>query len=301
MRASPRHILICGPTASGKSALALALAERTGARIVNADALQVYRDWRVLTARPGPEEEARAGHLLYGHVAFDHWYSVGDWLREVRGLLASGPLIFVGGTGLYLTALTEGLADIPASSAEVRQRGTALLEAKGIGVFRDYLAARDPDYLAIVDVNNPMRLQRAWEVHEMTGRPMSWWRAQPREPLVELPDAVALSLVSDPGWLAARIQARFEEMIGMGVLSEVARVMPMWQPGLPATRALGAAELRAHLMGEISLDEAVERAKIVTRRFAKRQRTWFRSNMGDWRQVGWDGSQMEALVAELAG
>ena len=178
----PRHILIAGPTASGKSALALALAERLDRPIVNADALQVYADWRVLTARPSDDEVRAVPHRLYGHVGFETAYSVGDWLRDVDGLLTGGkPLIFVGGTGLYLTSLTHGLADIPATPEAMRQQANDIFAAEGIEFFQDYLRTNDPDYWKIVDQSNPMRLQRAWEVQESTGRRMSAWRGRPRK------------------------------------------------------------------------------------------------------------------------
>ena len=297
MSAPNRHVLIAGPTASGKSALALAFAERTGASIVNADALQVYRDWSVLTARPQTEDLNRAEHLLYGHVGFDTAYSVGDWLREIEVCLANGQrLIVVGGTGLYMTSLTQGLSEIPSTPEDLRQRGNDLYQSEGIAVFQTYLSTHDPAYFDIVDQNNHMRLQRAWEVQELTGKPMSWWRSQPKTVLLPLDRVLPLSLVSDPAWLNTRIAGRFDQMIGMGALDEVRANLDRWDDALPSSKALGARELRAHLLGEMSLEEAVERAKIATRQFAKRQRTWFRSNMGDWRQVEWDGSQVEEVV-----
>jgi tRNA dimethylallyltransferase len=168
-------VLIAGPTASGKSALALEIAEASGGVIVNADALQVYDGWRVLTARPGPEEEARAPHSLYGHVPFEAEYSVGDWLRALAPLLqADQRPIIVGGTGLYFRALTEGLAEIPPIPPEIRAEAEALPAEDLLS----WLRAHDPDTVARIDTQNPARLRRAWEVLCGTGRPLSAWQAE---------------------------------------------------------------------------------------------------------------------------
>lgn len=277
-----RPVLIAGPTASGKSGLALALAERDGGAIVNADALQVYANWRLLTARPSPEEEARAPHLLYGTVARDQDWSVGHWLRAV-GPLLTGPQrpIIVGGTGLYFTALTEGLAVIPPVPPEVRAEA-------------DALRLRDPDLMladldaptrAKIDVQNPARVQRAWEVLRATGRGLAEWQADTPPPLLPLARAEAIVLRPGRDWLAERIDRRFDQMMAAGALDEVRAELPYWDPARPSARAIGAAELVAHLQGECTLDEAVAAAKVATRQYAKRQRTWFRSRMGAWRSV----------------
>ncbi|QHQ34796.1 tRNA (adenosine(37)-N6)-dimethylallyltransferase MiaA [Algicella marina] len=284
--ALPRPILIAGPTASGKSALALRMAEALNGIIVNTDALQVYDCWQVLTARPPAEDLARAPHRLYGHVGYAQPYSVGNWLREVERLLASDrPLIFVGGTGLYFQALTQGLAEIPATPAPVRAEGDALLAAEGLDVFRHYLAQHDPDLFARMDTQNPARLQRAWEVHRATGRALSAWQAETGPPLVAEDAALTLSLVSDPDWLGQRIDRRLGMMLEEGALEECRAILPRWQPSLPASRALGAAEFTAALRGELTLDDALARARTATRQYAKRQRTWFRSKMRSWHQV----------------
>ena len=281
-----KPILIAGPTASGKSALALALAERIGATVVNADALQVYDAWRILTARPSPDEEGRTPHALYGHVPPETAYSVGAWLRELKPLVDAGtPLIIVGGTGLYLSALTRGLAPVPHTPPEIRAEGDRLREDRGLDAFRDYLRRHDPALHARLDLNNGMRLQRAWEVHRATGTPLSEWQKKTPEPLISKRNAVKLKLESDAGWLADRIEARFEAMIGGGALNEVAAAQDWWDEGLPASRALGAPELMAHLHGKLTLQEAVDRGVVATRQYAKRQRTWFRSNMHDWTPV----------------
>lgn len=276
--AQDRPVLIAGPTASGKSGLALAIAEAHGGRIVNADALQVYAVWRILTARPGAAERERAPHLLYGHVAEDAPYSVGHWLREVAPLLRGARPIVVGGTGLYLTALTEGLADIPPVPAAIRARAEAMPHAE----MRDAL---DPATRARLDLANPARVKRAWAVQEATGRGLARWQDATPPPLLPLRDALPLLVEAPPEDLTPRIARRFDAMLDAGALDEVRAVMPRWDPARPAHRAIGAPELVAHLRGEIDLATARERAVIATRRYAKRQRTWFRARMGDWPKV----------------
>lgn len=272
-------VLIAGPTASGKSGLALALAERQGGVIVNADALQVYAGWRVLTARPAPEEEARVPHRLYGMVAADQDWSVGHWLRAVAPLL-QGPArpIIVGGTGLYFTALTEGLAEIPPTPPAIRAEGDSL----SLG---QLLEALDPETRTRIDQRNRARAQRAWEVLRATGRGLAAWQAETGPPL--LPPDRAARLVLRPGrdWLAERIARRFDQMIAAGALDEARAALQGWDPARPASRAIGAPELIAHLRGEMPLADAVEAAKLATRQYAKRQRSWFRSRMSDWQAL----------------
>ncbi|WP_299837878.1 tRNA (adenosine(37)-N6)-dimethylallyltransferase MiaA [uncultured Jannaschia sp.] len=278
-----RPVLIAGPTASGKSALALAVARAGGGRIVNADALQVFADWRVLTARPAPEEEVQAPHALYGHVPWDRAYSVGDWLRDVAPLIVAGPRpIVVGGTGLYFRALTEGLAEIPPTPPDIRAEAEARLAAIGLDAMGRELA---PDVRADLDLANPMRVLRAWEVARATGRSIRDWQADTPPPL--LPRAAATSLMIDApkDWLTPRIERRFDAMLAGGALAEARAVLPRWDPSLNAARAIGAAELVAHLRGDIDLATARDRAIVATRRYAKRQRTWFRARMRDWRRI----------------
>ena len=278
-----RPVLIAGPTASGKSALALAVARTGGGRIVNADALQVFADWRVLTARPAPEEEAKAPHALYGHVAWDRAYSVGDWLRDVAPLLSGGPRpIVVGGTGLYFRALTEGLAEIPPTPPDIRAEAEARLAAIGLDAMGRELA---PDVRADLDLANPMRVLRAWEVARATGRSIRDWQADTPPPLLPLAAATALVIDAPKDWLTPRIERRFDAMLAGGALAEARAVLPRWDPALNAARAIGAAELVAHLRGEIDLATARDRAIVATRRYAKRQRTWFRARMRDWRRI----------------
>ncbi|MDP3959818.1 MAG: tRNA (adenosine(37)-N6)-dimethylallyltransferase MiaA [Pseudorhodobacter sp.] len=276
-------VLIAGPTASGKSGLALELAGRQGGVIVNADALQVYDCWRVLTARPSAADEALVPHRLYGHVGRDQDYSVGHWLGEVAQVLAGGARpIIVGGTGLYFTALTAGLAAIPAVPAQVRADGDARRRA---GDVAEMLTELDPATRAAIDRRNPARVQRAWEVLRATGRGLADWQAATGPALLPLAAVQALVLRPDRAWLGARIDARLDAMMAAGALDEVRAQLPHWNPAQPSARAIGARELVAHLRGEIGRDQAVTLARIASRQYAKRQRTWFRSRMADWHEV----------------
>lgn len=272
-------VLIAGPTASGKSALALEIAETQGGTIVNADASQVYDCWRILTARPDKEEEERAPHLLYGHVSAHQPYSTGHWLREVMAILKEDrrPII-TGGTGLYFAALTEGLAEIPPTPPEVRRSGDEMsLEA--------LLDALDEKTLAGIDRRNRARVQRAWEVLTATGRPLSEWQAETGPAALPLSACYPIVFDVEKEWLNQRIARRFDLMLKEGVLEEVAALEPSFDPGLPAHRAIGAPELVAHLRGELRLEEARDAVIIATRQFAKRQRTWMRSRMKLWHPV----------------
>ena len=274
-----RPVLIAGPTASGKSALALRIAREQGGIIVNADASQVYGCWRVLTARPSPAEEAQAPHRLYGHVAHDAAYSAGHWLREVLPLLR-GPQrpIIVGGTGLYFHALTRGMAEIPPIPAAVR----AEADARPLDRL---LAELDPETAARIDRMNRARVQRAWEVLRATGRSLASWQADTPPPALPVAAASAILFDVPKEWLTARIARRFDQMLDQGALEEIAAMRDRYDPALPACRAIGVPELMAHLRGEIPLTQARERAIISTRQFAKRQRSWFRSKMRQWLRV----------------
>ncbi len=287
-RGLTRPLLIAGPTASGKSALALALAGRSGGAVINADSQQVYRDWRILTARPAPEEEARAPHLLYGHVALDADYSVGAWLADLRGALAScrarglRPIV-TGGTGLYFKALTEGLAPIPPVPPEIRAAAEAELSRIGLPAFAAALAARDPETAAGLDPANPARWLRAREVLDATGEGLAAWHRRTPAPLLPLEETVALKLLPPRDRLHARCDARLDAMLEQGVLDEVERVMSLGlDPGLPGMKAVGAPEFMAHLRGETTLAEAIDRAKAATRQYAKRQSTWMHNQMLRW-------------------
>lgn len=276
-------VLIYGPTASGKSGLALDIAERQGGVIINGDALQVYQGWPILTAQPPAADLARIPHHLYGHLPFDAPYSVGDWLRDVVPFLDAhaqgGPRpIIVGGTGLYFTALTEGLANIPQTPPDVRKRGDTL-------ALTEMISALDSDTAAAIDLNNRARVQRAWEVQATTGRSLQYWHGQTPPPRLPLANCTPLALLPDVDWLNDRISRRFDLMMDMGALSEAKQMRPSWDPLAPSSKAIGAQEMMQLLGGDLSSDSARERIIIATRQYAKRQRTWLRSRMKRWQIV----------------
>jgi tRNA dimethylallyltransferase len=251
--------------------------------IVNADALQVWSCWRILSARPTAADEARAEHLLYGHLAPGADHSVGHWLRAVAPLLSGGARpIIVGGTGLYFTALTEGLAEIPPTPPAVRAEADSLMAAEGVAPM---IAALDARTAARIDLMNPARVQRAWEVQRATGRGLAAWQDDTARPLLPLTEADALVLTPDRDWLAERIDQRFDRMLAAGALDEVRGILPVWDASALWAKAIGAPELVAHLRGEMPLDAARAAAQAATRQYAKRQRTWFRSRMKGWRQI----------------
>lgn len=273
-----KPVLIAGPTASGKSSLALAIAERDGGQIINADALQVFDCWQALSARPDASETARAVHHLYGHVPYAVRYSTGHWLRDVAPLLKGGRPIIVGGTGLNFTSLTEGLAEIPEISRDIRQQANDLnLEA-----MLDALDKRTTDTM---DTANRARVQRAYEVLQATGRSIRDWQDETPPPLLPLQDTYPIVLTADKEWLNDRMERRFDQMLENGALDEARALLPHWDPELPASRAIGGPELIAHLNGEMSLAEAKTRANIATRQYAKRQRSWFKARMKQWQHV----------------
>ena len=273
-------VLIAGPTASGKSALAMEIAARDGRVIVNADALQVYGCWRVLTARPSLADEAALPHALYGHVGRQESYSTGRWLREVVPFLAQ-PVVIVGGTGLNFSALTEGLADIPAVPPEVRAEADARVAVEGFAALRGEL---DAATLARIDTQNGARIQRAWEVLRSTGRGLAAWQDETPAPALPRAQAEALVLRPEVGWLDARITRRFHAMLEAGALEEARAALPNWQPRLPSSRAIGAPELINFLQAKSKISEAIDASILASRRYAKRQRTWFRSRMGAWQE-----------------
>ncbi|CUH53079.1 tRNA (adenosine(37)-N6)-dimethylallyltransferase MiaA [Shimia marina] len=278
--APDQPVLIAGPTASGKSALALRIAEEHGGVILNADAIQVFDNWRVLTARPPAEDEARAPHHLYGHIPGDEDYSVGHWLRDVEPFLQSGTRpIIVGGTGLYFTALTQGLADIPPTPPALREAANARVAEEG---YKALLNELDAKTAARIDCQNPMRVQRAWEVLQATGRPLAEWQDDTPPPRLALSDTMPIVFDVPKDWLNTRIAKRFDLMLKEGALAEAEANLATYDPNHLSAKAIGAPELIAHLRGTLSLEEAQERATIATRQFAKRQRTWFRSKMRNW-------------------
>ena len=275
-------ILIAGPTASGKSALAMGIAARTGGPIINADAMQVFADWRILTARPSAEAEARVPHALYGHVPGHLEYSVGRWLRDLAPLLDGPTPVVVGGTGLYFTALTNGLAPIPEIPDDVRRAAMKRITADGIDTL---LGELDSETRTRIDERNPMRVQRAWEVLASTGRGLAAWQDETDPPLLPLSSAAAILVDAPKDWLNERIERRFACMLSDGLLDEVRTNAPAWHPARPSAKAIGAAELIAHVRGEVSLDDARDAAIVATRQFAKRQRSWFRSRMSGWQTI----------------
>jgi tRNA dimethylallyltransferase len=276
-------VLIAGPTACGKSALALSIAQAQGRVVVNADALQVWSCWRVLSARPSPEEERLAPHLLFGHRAPGQDYSVGHWLREVAAILCDHPApVIVGGTGLYLSALTEGLADIPQIPGDVRAEADRRIAGEGAGAL---LAELDPETRKRIDPLNPARIQRAWEVLRATGRGLADWQATTGPALLPPGSATCLRLDCDRDWLARRIDQRFDRMLATGALEEVRAILPIWNPTALWARAIGAPELVAYMQGVMPLDDAISVAKAASRQYAKRQRTWLRRRMAGWQGV----------------
>jgi len=296
-----RAVLIAGPTASGKSATALRLAEEAARRgrqawIVNADAMQVYDALRVLSARPSAEAEA-VPHRLYGHVPAATRYSVGAWLADIETVLgeaarAGALVIAVGGTGLYFKALTEGLAAVPSIPADVRRRSAGRLAREGAEALHAELGARDPASAAELRPSDTQRILRALEVLEATGTGLSDWQAAgPTPALLSSADTLRWVLDVPRETLHARIEARFDRMVKEGAVEEVRALRALrLDPSLPVMKAIGVRELSAHLRGELSLEEAIARAKTETRRYAKRQATWLRNQMRDWPRL--DGDRM---------
>jgi len=287
----PDAILIAGPTASGKSALGLRLAEGLGGTVINADSMQVYRDLRIITARPGIEDEARAPHRLYGHVDAAENYSVGRYVADAQAALdaarRAGRLpILVGGTGLYFKALTQGLSAVPATPAEVRASVRGRLEAEGAAALHAELERRDPAMAARLRPADRMRVARAIEVLDATGRSLADWHREGMQAALDPENALKLFLEPDRAALHARIDQRFDAMLADGALDEVRALAERGlDPMLPAMKAHGVPWLRRHLTGEITLAAAAEGAKLDTRRYTKRQATWFRHQMPGWTWV----------------
>jgi tRNA dimethylallyltransferase len=279
-------ILIAGPTASGKSRLALDLAARHGGTIVNADSMQVYSVLDVLTARPGAEELSRAPHALYGHVHPRTAYSTGAWLRDVMALadseaLGAGPPIFVGGTGLYFRALVEGISEMPDIPQSVRERWRYELADKGATKLHRILMREDSEAAMMLRPADGQRIARALEVLEASGRSILKWQADKGKPLIDRAGARFMVIEPDRAELVARIEARFDSMIEKGALEEVKALTALGlDPELPAMKAIGVRELQAALAGEMTFGEAIAHAKIATRQYAKRQTTWFRHQLG---------------------
>ena len=287
----PHAILIAGPTASGKSALALRLAEKLGGTIINADSMQVYRELRVITARPTEAEEGRAPHRLYGHVDAAENYSVGRWCVDASAAIdgcvrGGGCPIVVGGTGLYFKALTQGLAAVPPVPAEVRASVRKRLQTEGVAPLYAELAERDPASAQRLMPGDRSRIARALEVWLATGRSLADWHREGMPPALDPARAIRIFLNPDRAGLYRHIDERFDLMLAAGALEEVdALRRRQLDPALPAMKAHGVPWLIRHLAGEIALAEAGEGAKRDTRRYTKRQATWFRHQLPDWMWV----------------
>ena len=301
-----RALLLMGPTASGKSALGLALAERLGGEIVNADSMQVYRDFRILTARPTAAEEARVSHHLYGYIDAGELYSTGRWLTDavavIAGISARGKIpIVVGGTGLYFKALTEGLADIPAADPEIRAVLRARAGREGAPALHAELTARDPVTAARIERNDAPRILRALEVLETTGESISALQSNTK-PALAREQWAGVALIPDREPLYETINARYDAMLAAGALDEVrAFAARKLDPTLPAMKAHGAPALMEHLQGEMPLAVAAEIGKRDTRRYAKRQFTWIANQMSDWARITASelGARINAALAAL--
>jgi tRNA dimethylallyltransferase len=284
-------ILIAGPTASGKSALALELAAKRDGVIINADSMQVYRDLRIITARPSRDEEKRVPHRLYGHVDAAENYSVGRWLGDVAAMLKDAsrnarPAIVVGGTGLYFSTLTRGIAAVPPIPVDVRREVRGRLESEPIAELHAELTLRDPITAARLKPGDRARISRALEVVLATGRSLSEWHADNTPAPVDLAGAAKVFLMPQRDELGARIDARFDAMMTAGALEEVrALAARHLDPNLPAMKAHGVPWLIRHLNGDITLAEAVAQAKRDTRRYTKRQATWFRNQLPQFEWV----------------
>lgn len=285
-------ILIAGPTASGKSRLALDLARRSGGTVVNADSMQVYSVLRLLTARPSKAEMGAVPHLIYGHVHPREDYSTGRWLDEVEACVAAGafdaaPPIFVGGTGLYFKALLEGLSPMPDIPTPIRQGWRARLDNEGAVRLHALLAERDAAAAAVLQPNDGQRILRALEVLEASGRSILDWQAARGRPLVDADSARLMVLEPDRASVVARIEKRFDAMVEEGALEEVRALLALGLPArMPVMKAIGVRELAAAMAGTMTLPEAVAKAKAATRQYAKRQSTWFRNQFDSrWQRI----------------
>ena len=297
-------ILIAGPTASGKSALALDLAERTGGVIVNTDSMQGYSVLDVLTARPEPADLARVPHFLYGHVHPGTAYSTGAWLRDVMKLIDDGTLsrrpVFVGGTGLYFRALAEGISEMPDIPPRIRDRWRYELKEQGVVKLHALLLREDLKVAMQLKPTDSQRVVRALEVLDASGRSILDWQAERGRPLIDRQTAHFLVIEPDRAALVDRIERRFDQMLDKGALEEVRQIAALrLDEDLPAMKAIGVRELQAAMAGLSSFPEAIERAKIATRQYAKRQATWFRHQLGpEWQRLR-PGDDLETTIQTL--
>lgn len=297
-------ILIAGPTASGKSALAVDLAERNGGVIVNTDSMQGYSVLDVLTARPTAAELARVPHFLYGHVHPSTAYSTGAWLRDVMKLIDDDtflqrPVIFVGGTGLYFRALAEGISEMPDIPQSIRDRWRYELQEQGAAKLHRILLREDSAAGMMLKPTDGQRIVRALEVLDASGRSILEWQAVRGRPLIDRASTRFFVIEPDRTELVKRIEARFDRMLEKGALDEVRRLTELdLDPDLPAMKAIGVRELQAAIAGELSFPEAIERAKIATRQYAKRQATWFRHQLGpEWLRLR-PGDRVETTISD---
>ncbi|WP_425373736.1 tRNA (adenosine(37)-N6)-dimethylallyltransferase MiaA [Phyllobacterium salinisoli] len=281
-------ILIAGPTASGKSALALRLAREQGGFIVNTDSMQVYGVLDLLTARPQADDMAAVPHHLYGHVPPSQLYSTGRWLADVEAVLNRRELqgrvpVFVGGTGLYFRALLGGLSDMPDVPDFVRERWRGRLAAEGAPALHQVLGRMDPVAAGVLRPSDGQRIVRALEVMDASGRSIYDWQKEKGRALVDADTARRVVILPERDWLGTRISQRFDLMMQQGAVDEVKALLALkLSDQLPAMKAIGVREIGAALAGEITFEKAAELAKIATRQYAKRQMTWFRNQLGDW-------------------
>jgi tRNA dimethylallyltransferase len=295
----PDAVLIAGPTASGKSAAALALAERIGGTIVNTDSMQVYREARILTARPSDEDMARAPHLLYGHVSVHEPYSVARYQADAIQALAAVRTakrvpIFTGGTGLYFGALTEGLAEIPYVPADIRAKAHARFDEIGADAFFAELVVRDPD--TRLRASDRQRVLRAYEVLEATGRPLAHWQKNAGTAVLDGLEVARFVISPSRAELHRRIDTRFETMLASGAMDEAAALGEI-DPALPSAKILGRRELLAFRAGALDLPAAKTAVQAATRQYAKRQFTWFRHRMADWQWI--EAEHLSNILAEI--
>ncbi len=283
-------LLIAGPTASGKTGLSIRSAQENGAAIINTDSMQVYRDLRVITARPSEEEEARAPHHFFGHVDAAVAYSVASWLEDVKAQMAAlilqhGKLIFVGGTGLYFNALTDGLSPVPSIDEKIRAKWRSTDHLSAPELHRS-LNELDPVAAGQLRASDRQRIMRALEVFESTGRSIFDWQKEKGVPVLPPKASVKkLLLMPDRGVLHERIDMRFDTMVEEGALQEVEALLGrQLDPSLPAMKAIGVPHLGGYLRREEKLEEAIEKTKAASRQYAKRQSTWFRNSFGE----GWE-------------